>query len=144
MADDTVKRFVRHLEFLGYAPSGPGDGGWWHAAHPRRCNLYFLGTPMGLRLHGVFYLGKGITMKHRAWLAFVNRFNEESVVARATLSIDDEADAFLRTRTLLPPTYERRLYGALLDAWHSDLEFMAQAPTQEGASPLAQESETVN
>lgn len=139
-------RFARHLAFLGYTTTEPqeGPGGWWHAAHPRRWNLHFLGTPLGLRLQGVTYLGKGVGLKREAWLAFANRFNDESTVARATLSFDEDGDAFLRARTLLPPTYERRLYGALLDAWHSDLEFMAHAPAVDKALPVIEGSETIN
>jgi hypothetical protein len=74
----------------------------------------------------------------------VNRFNDEALVVRAALAQDADGDWLLRVRALLPSAYERQLHGALLDAWHSDLEYMQHAPSRADDVPVATESETIN
>jgi len=65
-------------------------------------------------------------------------------VARAALAQDADGDWFLRARAILPSAYERRLHGALLDAWHGDLEYMQHAPSRDDEVPVATRSETIN
>ena len=144
MTDTTGSRVARHLGFLGYSTTGPGADGWWHAEHPRRFSIQFLPTPLGLRLHCGINVGDGSVPHDATWLRFVNRFNEVAIVGRAMLSRDAAGAGVLRVRALLPPAYERQLFGALLDAWHSDLDFVAQAPTEDDADRPTQASETIN
>lgn len=145
-ATDTPLAAVReHLEFLGYSTAGPEKDGWYRVEHPRRWNLHLLPTPIGLRLHCTVYLGASVPLRKAEWHEFLNRFNEEATVARATFAQDRDGDWFLRVRALLPPTYERRLFGALMDAWHDDLEYVAHAPSaQAPTAPLDADDETVN
>ena len=144
MTDDNAKRLARHLEFLGYTTNGREADGWWRAEHPRRWNIAFLPTPLGARLHCSIHVSERGALHDIAWHRFVSRFNEDAIVARMSLSEDAAGHELLRVRTLLPPAYERRLYGALLDAWHSDLEFMQHAPASQGAERATQQAETTH
>jgi hypothetical protein len=144
MSDDFLQQFTMHLEFLGYAIDGPDEHGWYNARHELRLVLFFRVTATGVRLHAPAWVGHRVALQRLKWLEFINRFNDEAQLARAALWQDGEGDDVVRMRALLPPVYDRVLFGRLLDLWHADQDLLRQWPEPPEALTTEAQEETIN
>jgi hypothetical protein len=137
MTEKMDRRVARHLEYLGYDVAHQSDG-WHYAVHPVRHNVHFRSLELGVLVHTLIWIGNHAA-DEGAWLEFVNRANESCLLARYMFGRDGEGTYFVRVRALLPGTYERRLFGLLMDAWHQDLAQLRSAPIEESADESDQE-----
>lgn len=139
MRKDLTKSLSTHLEFLGYEVTRNPDG-WTTAVHPTRYNFAFQLFDIGVRLHSSVALGRTLANAD-AWQAYLNRANDTSTLTRYALVKDADGDIVVRARALLPPQYERRLFGMLLDAWQEDLVLLRHAPPPEAEEDVAEDGE---
>ncbi len=119
MSEEHPPQYAEHLEFLGYQCERYRDG-WLYAAHPVRWNFFLRPIASGVRFHCTIRLGPLSDAKRLAWLEFLNRRNQQSLVSRFT--IEPDAEVFvIRARTLAPREYRRAEFGVWIDMWHDDL-----------------------
>jgi len=144
----TIEQLCAHLEFLGFKitpPSSEGDA-WHHAEHTRRADMFFREFPEWLRLHYNHYLG--VCPNDSAGnlvLQQLNDLNERTQIAKFFLSKPNKNEKInidcVRIRANLPITYDRPLFGSLLDLWQKEAEMVWQVdrypPQQQAAEDNA-------
>ena len=128
MGDEFYAQLTTHLEFLGYAVDRQDDG-WCLARHPRRYDFFFKEMRQGVvRFHAAVRIGSTADLKwRREALEAINALNEDSSIAKYTLK-EDEREYGVRIRATLPGTYERGLFGDLIDLWHTELGRIDKLP----------------
>jgi hypothetical protein len=127
--EDDVRQLANHLEFLGYSvQAGEEPDDWATATHPRRYNFFFMRTDGPILLHCVLTLGTEAEEQRHEWLEFINAGNLRSTLARFAMDKDSDGDTIVRIKAVLPGTYDRRLFGDLLERWHDDQDRMRGGP----------------
>jgi hypothetical protein len=128
MAKPTRNAFEQHLEFLGYAVDPANDSGWQLARHDRRWNIFVRFFEAGVRVFGQIVVGKSFGDDQLGFLEALNRANDEAAVARLSVIQDEDGDVVVRVRALFTGAYDRRAFGAFMDAWHDDTALSARLP----------------
>jgi len=133
MSDDNshsslIEQLSNHLEFLGFKITPPSEGDHWHwAEHTRRIDIFFRAFPEFLRLHSNHYLGVCPNDHARdTALHQLNDLNELTQITKFCLTKSDKADKIdiVRIRAHLPATYDRPLFGSLLDLWQKESDMV--------------------
>jgi len=130
MPDSRRSPFARHLEHLGYRCEAEPNG-WIFAGHPVRPDFYIRPGEWCVRFFTVFRLGLLSDAKRRAWLEFLNRMHEDTLVARFAL-VEESTTAFcVHSRAVAPGEYRRAQFGVWVDAWNRDVDLLRQGPSLE-------------
>lgn len=130
MTTEMTSTVAQHLEYLGYAPTTPDQDGWVFAPHPNRYDILFRPFGYGVRLHCTLRVGR-LSENRDAWLDFLNTANEHSALCRFSLAQNSSGEAMVQIRAVLPGSYDRRVFGELLDLWHGDFTLLRNAPEVE-------------
>ena len=101
------------------------------APHPGRYGIFFREFHAGVLLHCTVRLGR--CENRDAWLEFLNTANENAEFCRFSLVQNSSGEALVRIRALLPRNYDRRVFGELLDMWHTDHALLRTGPKVEGS-----------
>ena len=124
----TIEQLSAHLEFLGFkiTPPSSEDDPWHRAEHTRRLDIFFRKSPDWLRLHTNYNLGVCPNDSARNLvLQQLNELNERTQIARFYLSKNEKISMeSVHIRANLPITYDRPLFGSLLDLWQKEVEMV--------------------